>query len=208
MSGTAFKTTDVLVVGIGGQGVLTATEVLAEAAIELGYDVKKTEVAGMAQRGGMVTSHLRFGEKVMAPAIAPGSADVMIAFEAAEALRCSPFLRPGGIAIVNTQEVIPPVVSTGLFKYPDDPVGEMRARGVRLLALDAAGIARTLGDPRLANSAMLGAAAEHLPFGADLLLRMILRRFSTKRPELADINARAFEAGRRAVQEQGLAAAG
>lgn len=196
---------DILVVGIGGQGVLTATEVLAEAAIAMGHDVKKTEVAGMAQRGGMVTSHLRFGPKVLAPAITPGTAHLMIAFEVAEALRCSPYLRADGVAVVNTQQVIPPVVSSGLFKYPEDPVGQLRATGLRLLTLDAAGIARRLGDPRLANSAMLGAAADFLPFGADLLLSCILKRFSGKRAEVADLNARAFQAGRDAAKSEAAA---
>ncbi len=199
MSGTAFATTDVLVVGTGGQGVLTASDILAEAAIAKGWDVKKTEVAGMAQRGGTVTSHLRFGAKVLAPAIAQGTADLLLGFEAAEALRWITWLRPAGLAVVNTQRIIPPVVSNGLFQYPDDPIAEMKALRPKVYAVDAGGIALQLGNARLANTVMLGAVADTLPFGADLLLEATLRRFA-KRPETLDANARAFQAGRTAAQ--------
>lgn len=205
MSGTGFDTTDVLVVGTGGQGVLTAAEILAEAAIAKGWDVKKTEVAGMAQRGGMVTSHLRFGPKVMAPAIAPGTADVLLAFEAAEGLRWINWLRPHGLAVVNTQRVIPPIVSTGLAKYPDDPIAQMRRQREHVRAVDADDVAVSVGGSnRLANTVMLGAVADALPFGAALLMDCMLARFS-KRPEMAEANRKAFEAGRRLAQE--LAAA-
>jgi indolepyruvate ferredoxin oxidoreductase beta subunit len=199
MSGTAFETTDVLVVGTGGQGVLTASEILAEAAIAKGWDVKKTEVAGMAQRGGTVTSHLRFGPRVLAPAIVQGTADVLLGFEAAEALRAVTWLRPSGLAVVNTQRIIPPVVSNGLFTYPDDPVATMKTLRANVYALDAGAIAVELGNARLGNTVMLGAVADMLPFGYDLLREVTLKRFS-KRPELTEANARAFDAGRAAAQ--------
>ncbi|MBL8489238.1 MAG: indolepyruvate oxidoreductase subunit beta, partial [Rhodocyclaceae bacterium] len=115
---------NILVVGIGGQGVMTATEILAEAAIALGHDAKKTEVAGMAQRGGVVSSHLRFGPKVLSPQITAGDADLLLAFEAAEALRWCHFLKPGGLVLMNTAKLVPPVVNIGLYDYPTDPVGE------------------------------------------------------------------------------------
>lgn len=201
MSGQSFETTDVLVVGTGGQGVLTAAEILAEAAIAKGWDVKKTEVAGMAQRGGMVTSHLRFGPKVLAPAIAPGTAHVLLSFEAAEGLRWVNWLRPDGLAVVNTQRIIPPVVSTGRAHYPDDPIAEMRRLRRRVVSLDAASVSIEIGgSARLANTVMLGAIADALPFGADLLMSCMLARFS-KRPELAEANRAAFEAGRRIGQD-------
>ncbi len=207
MSGTSFETTDVLVVGTGGQGVLTASEILAEAAIAKGWDVKKTEVAGMAQRGGTVSSHLRFGAKVLAPAITPGTADLMLAFEAAEALRWVHWLRPDGMAVANSQKIVPPVVSTGLFQYPDDPVAQMRAKHARVFSLDAASVAvEAGGSTRLANTVMLGAAADFLPFGAELLLECMLRRFA-KRPDMADANRKAFEAGRQASKAMAAAVA-
>ena len=193
------NTTNILVVGIGGQGVMTATEILAEAAISLGHDVKKTEVAGMAQRGGVVSSHLRFGAKVLSPQITPGEADLIVGFEAAEALRWTHYLRPGGLVLMNTARLVPPVVSGGLYDYPLDPVAEIRAQGIEVYAFDAMAIALELGDVRLGNTVMLGAIADHLPFPADVLLESILRRFRTRKPEMVDVNARAFAAGRAAV---------
>ena len=195
----ASKVTNILVVGIGGQGVMTATEILAEAAISLGHDVKKTEVAGMAQRGGVVSSHLRFGPKVLSPQIAPGDADLIVGFEAAEALRWSHYLKPGGLVLMNTARLVPPVVSGGLFPYPDDPVAGIRARGIEVHAFDAAAIAKELGDARLGNSVMLGAIADYLPFSAEVLLESILKRFGARKPEMVEQNRRAFSAGRDTV---------
>ncbi len=192
------KVTNILVVGIGGQGVMTATEILAEAAISLGHDVKKTEVAGMAQRGGVVSSHLRFGPKVLSPQIAPGEADLIVGFEAAEALRWCHTLRPGGLVLMNTARLVPPVVSGGLYEYPDDPVAEIRARGIEVHAFDAMAIALELGDMRLGNSVMLGAIAAHLSFPAEVLLDAVLRRFQARKPHMVELNRRAFEAGRNA----------
>ena len=192
------KVTNILVVGIGGQGVMTATEILAEAAISLGHDAKKTEVAGMAQRGGVVSSHLRFGPRVLSPQIAPGEADLIVGFEAAEALRWCHTLRPGGLVLMNTARLVPPVVSGGLYDYPDDPVAEIRARGIEVHAFDAMAIALELGDVRLGNTVMLGAIAGHLPFPAEVLLEAILRRFQARKPHMVELNRRAFEAGRNA----------
>ena len=198
---SADRVTNILVVGIGGQGVMTATEILAEAAISLGHDVKKTEVAGMAQRGGVVSSHLRFGPKVLSPQIAPGEADLIVGFEAAEALRWCHTLRPGGLVLMNTARLVPPVVSGGLYEYPTDPVGEIRARGIQAQAFDAMAIALELGDPRLGNSVMLGAIAAHLPFPAEVLRDAVLRRFQASKPHMVELNRRAFEAGRNADEQ-------
>jgi indolepyruvate ferredoxin oxidoreductase beta subunit len=200
-------TTNILVVGIGGQGVMTATEILAEAAIALGHDAKKTEVAGMAQRGGVVSSHLRFGSRVLSPQITPGNADVLLAFEAAEGLRWRHMLRPDAIALVNNSRFVPPVVELGLFDYPEDPIGQMKASGTRVVAFDATTIALELGDIRLGNTVMLGAIADHLPFSADDLLACVLRRFQKKGEKMVDLNRRAFEAGRAAVGEAEAAVA-
>jgi len=193
------RITNILVVGIGGQGVMTAAEILAGAALAEGFDVRKTEVAGMAQRGGMVSSHVRFGRKVLSPAIEPGEADVLVGFEAAEAMRWIHYLRPGGVAMVNTLRLSPPVVSTGLFDYPDDPVASMVATGARVFPFDAGEIARGLGEMRLVNSVMLGAIADHLPFPAERLKEQVLSRFAARKPALVPINEQAFDAGRRAA---------
>lgn len=190
--------TNILVVGIGGQGVMTATEILAEAAIALGHDVKKTEVAGMAQRGGVVSSHLRFGPKVLSPQIMPGTADLLVGFESAEAMRWCHMLRSGGLVLMNSARLVPPVVDIGLYDYPDDPLGEIKARGYEVHAFDALEIALGLGDVRLGNTVMLGAMADHLPFPAEVLLEAVLKRFRARKPHMVDINQKAFEAGRAA----------
>lgn len=192
-------TTNILVVGIGGQGVMTATEILAEAAIVLGHDVKKTEVAGMAQRGGVVSSHLRFGPKVLSPQIAPGEADVLLGFEPAEGMRWSHMLRPNGLALMNTGRLKPPVVELGLFEYPEDPVGQMRDAGTRVYSFDATAIAQSLGDIRLGNTVMLGAIADQLPFPAETLEQCVLKRFSRKSEAVIEQNRKAFAAGRAAA---------
>ena len=197
---SANDVTNILVVGIGGQGVMTATEILAEAAIALGHDAKKTEVAGMAQRGGVVSSHLRFGAKVLSPQIMPGTADLLVGFEAAEAMRWCHYLKPGGLVLMNTARLVPPVVDLGLYDYPQDPLDEIRKRGYQVHAFDAMAIALELGDMRLGNTVMLGAMSDHLPFPASILLEAVLKRFRAKKPQMVELNQKAFEAGRAADQ--------
>ncbi|MCB1942291.1 MAG: indolepyruvate oxidoreductase subunit beta, partial [Candidatus Accumulibacter sp.] len=190
--------------------VMTATEILAEAAIALGHDVKKTEVAGMAQRGGVVSSHLRFGPRVLSPQINPGAADVLLGFEAAEAMRWRHMLRASGLVLMNTGRLVPPVVELGLYDYPDDPVAAMRATGTRVYSFDASSIAQQLGDIRLGNTVMLGAISDHLSFPAEVLERCVLQRFAHKRAELIELNRLAFAAGRAAAEQaaQSATAAG
>ncbi len=195
----ANKVINILVVGIGGQGVMTASEVLSQAAISQGYDVKKTEVAGMSQRGGVVSSHVRFGARVLSPEIAPGEADILVGFEAAEAMRWSHYLRPQGVAMVNRLRLEPPIVSLGLFPYPDDPIAEIRRRGIDIHDFDAGAIARDLGDLRLVNTIMMGAISDKLPFSADTLKEGIVARFRAKKPAMAELNAKAFDLGREAA---------
>ncbi len=200
------KITNIQVVGIGGQGVMTASEVLSQAARSLGFDVKKTEVAGMAQRGGVVSSHVRFGKRVFSPAIPQGETDILVAFEPAEGMRWLNEVNEGGVAMVNTLRQKPPVVNIGLFDYPDDPVKFMRDSGVKVYDFDAGAIAQSLGNPKLVNTVMLGAIADHLPFASETLKSIIVERFRAKKPELADLNDRAFEAGRQAASESEQAA--
>lgn len=192
------KITNILVSGIGGQGVMTAAEILSQTALNQGFDVKKTEVAGMAQRGGVVTSHVRFGDKVLSPSIPDGEADILVGFEPAEALRWCGQLRAGGVAMVNRVRQEPPVVSFGLYEYPDDPVGEMRDLGINVHAFDAGAIARELGNAKLVNTVMLGAISRYLPFSADTLKEVILAAFRARKPKLVAINEQAFDAGQAA----------
>lgn len=189
------KIVNILVAGVGGQGVMTAAEILSQAALEQGHDVKKTEVAGMSQRGGVVTSHVRFGERVLSPAIPDGEADILLGFEPAESLRWCEQLRPDGIALINNLPQTPPVVTLGLYDYPDDPVAQMAERGITMHAFPASGIAHDLGNLKLVNTVMLGAVAKYLPFPETVLKELILSRFQQKKPELVEVNAKAFDAG-------------
>lgn len=191
--------TNILVVGVGGQGVMTAAELLARVALASGLDACKTEIAGMSQRGGVVSSQVRIGPQIRASEITPGQVDLLLALEAAEALRWCHWLAPTGRAIVNTLRAVPPVVSSGRAHYPDDPIGALRELGYDAYAVDAGAIAMALGDARLANTVMLGAAADSLPLDSDALLAEILRRFGGKQ-ELRERNAAAFEAGRAQTQ--------
>lgn len=188
-------TTNILVVGVGGQGVMTAAEVLARVALAAGWDACKTEIAGMSQRGGVVSSQVRIGRSVHASEITPGSADLLIALEAAEALRWCHWLRPRGHAVVNTLRAVPPIVSSGRAAYPQDPIAQVRAQGLAVTAVDATDIAVRLGDVRLANTVILGAAADCLPIDGDALQAQLLERFAGNQ-RLHELNAAAFAAGR------------
>ena len=207
MTAAAGAIVNVLVVGTGGQGVMTASEIVAQAAIAGGHDVKKTEVAGMAQRGGVVTSHVRFGPRVLSPSIPSGEADVLIGFEPAEAARWCAELRADDVAIVSTMRLVPPIVSIGMFAYPDDPLKVFHDAGVKLMAIDAGAIAREIGDLRLGNTVML-AAADSLPFPPGTIKDILVERFRERKPALAELNERAFEAGRAAALAGASQAAG
>lgn len=186
---------NVLVVGIGGQGVMTAAEAIARAALASGLDASKTEVSGMSQRGGIVCSQVRIGQQVMASEIRPGEADLLIALEVAEGLRWSHWLSPGGAAYVNTFRAVPPIVASGAAVYPADPLGTAAHAGAEVHAIDADAVARSLGDRRLSNTVMLGAASARLPFAADTLAQTLLERFAQDHP-MRGLNERAFDAGR------------
>jgi indolepyruvate ferredoxin oxidoreductase, beta subunit len=188
--------TNILVAGIGGQGVMTAAELLARAALTAGLEATKTEFAGMSQRGGSVCSQVRIGERVRASAIRPGSAQRLLALESAEALRYRAYLAADGIAFVSTLRAVPPVVSSGAGTYPEAAAERLRESGVRVIEVDAPGIARSLGDVRLANIVMLGAASSALPLEARILQAEVLARFA-RDPRLAQLNAAAFAAGER-----------
>ncbi len=191
--------TNILVAGIGGQGVMTAAEILAQTALAQGYDVKKTEVAGMAQRGGVVTSHIRFGEKVNSPAIPKGEVDLLLGFEPAEASRWLDQLKPNAVILVNRNKQMPPIVSIGLYDYPEDPVSDINSFQFETHDFNASQIAEDLGNFRLVNTIMLGACARYLPFSSDILKESILTRFRERKPKLVELNERAFNEGLKAA---------
>ncbi len=155
------KNTSLVLVGVGGQGILLASEVCARTAMLCGLQVKANEVHGMAQRGGSVIAQIRFGQEVHSPLVAEGTADALLALEAIEALRAHQFLRLDGLAVVSTQRVIPVTVSSGGAVYPE-PEEPLRQTFTRLAYIDALAEASALGEPRAANIILLGGLARHL----------------------------------------------
>ncbi len=188
------KSYDILIVGVGGQGVLLASELISEVAMKFGYDVKKSEVHGMSQRGGVVSSHVRIGPRVHSPTIQYGQADVLIAFEQAEGLRAVDWMKKDGVAIVSTTSLIPAIVtSSKSFSYPDDAVDRLKKKAANVIAVDADSIARELGNPRLVNTILLGILSNYLPFALDQWKEVIKTKVKAR---FVDINLSALERGR------------
>jgi len=184
---------NVFLAGVGGQGILLASEVLCEAFLLSGHDVKKSEVHGMAQRGGAVTTHLRFGKKVYSPLIEPGTADLLVAFEKMEALRFAHYLSPGGAALVNAQEILPPSVSTGKERYPSRIEERLREFTPNLFVVDALAAALSLHEVRAVNIVMVGAASHFLPLAEEAYVEALRAALPAK---IVEVNVRAFRAGR------------
>ncbi|RJO65320.1 MAG: indolepyruvate oxidoreductase subunit beta [Myxococcales bacterium] len=187
------KTTNILVVGVGGQGIILASEVLSMVALDAGFDVKKSEVHGMAQRGGSVNSMVRFGPKVHAPIIPSGETDILLAFEKLEPLRWLKFCHPATVAIVNDQTIHSLTTATSLERYPENVDDELRARFSRLYLTPAAEIAGRVGNPRVVNVILLGLLSRMLDFPEEAWLEALKRRLSEK---ILAINLAAFAEGR------------
>ena len=186
-------TTNVLIVGVGGQGVLLASEILCEVARRMGLDTKKSEVHGMSQRGGVVTSHIRFGEKVYSPLIPAGESDVILAFELAEGMRWVHELKEGGTIIINRQEIIPTITTTGKFAYPENAEETIKKRSPNATFVDAYAIAKDLGNTRLVNTILLGVLSRSIELEEKTWLEVIERMAPKGTGEL---NKKAFLAGR------------
>ncbi len=155
-------TLNISLVGVGGQGTLLASEILCRVALLGGKDVKKSEVHGMAQRGGSVVSQVRIGKQIYSPLIGIGETDILMAFEKLEALRYAHYLAPDGIAMVNDQEIIPVTVSSGFAEWTEDIDGKLRSTFPKLEMIPALDIARELGNVRVVNVVMIGALSNHL----------------------------------------------
>lgn len=151
---------NVMIVGVGGQGSLLASRILGSLFMEQGLDVKVSEVHGMAQRGGSVVTFVRAGKSVASPLVSLGEADVIIAFEELEAMRYLPWLRDGGTIIINTQQIAPMPVITGVARYPENIIEDLRAKKVKVVSFDALHAAQQAGNAKAANVALLGAAAK------------------------------------------------
>ncbi|MFT5698490.1 MAG: indolepyruvate ferredoxin oxidoreductase beta subunit [Desulforhopalus sp.] len=188
-------TGNILFSGVGGQGILLASEVTVYALLAAGYDAKKSEVHGMAQRGGSVTAQLRYGKKVYSPLIEPGGADIQVAFEMMEAVRYLPYLHKGSKVVVNTQKILPPSVATGQAVYPEEVLNHLLERDIVVVAVDAFDLARDVGEVRTANVVMVGALSAFLPVDVADFEEIIRSRVPEK---YIEVNLKAFAAGRNA----------
>jgi len=187
-----------LFVGVGGQGILTASDIAAEVGLEAGYDAKESEVHGFSQRGGVVESHVRWGESVGAPTAEKGTVDYLIATEILEAARWIEWLRPGGGVLINRQRIPPMAVTVGDAVYPaeEDVLTAVRARTGDVTEVEGLAIAERLGNPRLANTVLLGALSTRLDVEPETWLSVVERRVP---PKYVKLNREAFWEGRRVV---------
>ena len=185
------ETKNIMIVGVGGQGTLLTSRILGGIMTDAGYDVKLSEVHGMAQRGGSVVTFVRYGDKVAEPIVEEGQADVLIAFERLEALRYAHFLKPDGVVVVNDQRIDPMPVVTGAAAYPEGILEELEKKH-KVYSIDAMDEAAKLGNTRVFNNIVLGLAAKHMDFPKEAWLSVIEKKVP---PKTVDINKRAFLLG-------------
>ncbi len=185
------KDLNVMVVGVGGQGTLLTSRIIGKTALNAGYDVKLSEVHGMAQRGGSVVTFVRFGEKVSEPVVEEGQADILISFERLEALRYQHFLKKDGIIIVNDCRIDPMTVVIGASQYPQDIIETLKSEHT-VYTIDAGAIAKELGNSKVLNSVVLGLSAKHIGFTKEEWLETVRKTVPQKTVE---INEKAFLLG-------------
>jgi indolepyruvate ferredoxin oxidoreductase beta subunit len=183
---------NILLAGVGGQGILLASEVLSEVAMIAGLDVKKNEIHGMSQRGGSVVSHVRYGQKVYSSIIPEGEVDILFSFEMLETCRYLPLLREGGQVVINDWKIAPPAVALGKMAYPDNVTEDIRQRFPKTTVVRGLDLALQAGNPKTVNIALLGALSNILDFDHDVW-QQALRKMIPER--LLDINLKAFELG-------------
>lgn len=189
---------NILLVGVGGQGVLTASEILSEALLLSGYDVKKAEVHGMSQRGGSVNSHVRFGKKVYSPLIAEGEADMIFSFELLEAMRNAHYLKKDGFIVASKEKIVPNSVYVGGPQYPQDPETLLKNLfDKRFYCIDADAIAKEIGNFRFANVVLVGAVASLMQLSDDSMLEAIKNMVP---PKSLEGNIAAFKKGKELVR--------
>jgi indolepyruvate ferredoxin oxidoreductase beta subunit len=191
-------TTNILVAGVGGQGVILASDIMSEVFMEAGYDVKKSEVHGMAMRGGIVTSHFRFGKKVYSPLIKQGEVDILFAFEQLEGLRWVDHLRANGKIVMNDHKISPPAVNLGEMEYPKAIPEKIESKFKDFYLVKGTGIALELGDARAANVVLLGAVSKLFDVNEGLWLKTILNYLP---PKVHELNKKAFSEGRSQISQ-------
>jgi indolepyruvate ferredoxin oxidoreductase, beta subunit len=184
---------NILLVGVGGQGILLASEILSEAAMLAGFDVKKSEIHGMSQRGGSVVSHVRYGAEVFSPIVPEGEGDILFGFELMETCRSLPLLKPGGTVVANDLQISPPSVLMGQELYPEGLVERIKEQFADFLLVDGQKIAADAGNVRAANTVLLGAVSKRLSIQEEYWIRALERMVPSK---AVDVNKRAFLLGR------------
>jgi indolepyruvate ferredoxin oxidoreductase beta subunit len=189
--------TNILVSGVGGQGIILASDIMTEVFLAAGFDVKKSEVHGMAQRGGSVTSHVRFGKKVYSPIIKQGEVDILFSFEQLEGLRWLNYLKPDGVILLNNHRVNPPAVNLGQMEYPGDIPGIIRKRFDKFHLVDGTKLALEAGNVRAANVVLLGAISKLFDMEEALWVETVLRHLPQR---VHEINKKAFLMGRAQIK--------
>lgn len=187
------KVTNILMVGVGGQGVILASEIVAEVMMRAGFDVKKNEVHGMAQRGGSVNSHVRFGSKVYSPVIKKGEVDILLSFEQLETMRYLDFLKEDSVILVNNQKIVPPSVTFGTDEYPVNIPELLAERYPKFVLVDALDVAREAGNIKAVNIAFIGFLSRYFDIDVGIWKDVISSMIS---PKLVEVNLKAFEIGR------------
>lgn len=183
---------NVMIVGVGGQGTLLASRILGNVVIEEGYDVKMSEVHGMAQRGGSVVTYVKYGKKVYSPIISEGEADIILSFEELEAYRYLPFLKKDGTMIVNAQQIDPMPVITGAASYPEDIVHKLKEKANRVVAVDALKLANEAGTSKAVNVVLLGVLAKSSDIAREKWIAAVEKTVPAK---FLDVNKKAFALG-------------
>jgi indolepyruvate ferredoxin oxidoreductase beta subunit len=189
--------TNILLSGVGGQGIILASDIMTEVFLQSGFDVKKSEVHGMAQRGGSVTSHVRFGRKVYSPIIKEGEVDILFSFEQLEGLRWINHVKQDGAILLNNYRINPPAVNLGQIEYPRNIPKIIRKRFNKFYVVDGTKLALELGNIRAANVVLLGAISNLFEMEESAWINAILAKLPTK---LHDINKKAFATGRNQIK--------
>jgi len=184
---------NILLVGVGGQGILLASEILSEAAMLAGFDVKKSEIHGMSQRGGSVVSHVRYGTEVFSPIVPEGEGDILFGFELMETCRSLPLLKLGGTVVANDLQISPPSVLMGQELYPEGLVERIREQFADFLLVDGQKIAADAGNVKAANTVLLGAVSKRLNIPEEYWMKAVEKMVPAK---AVDVNKRAFLLGR------------
>ncbi len=185
----------IMIVGVGGQGTLLASRIIGNALLSQGYDIKMSEVHGMAQRGGSVVTYVKYGEKVFSPIVETGDADIIMAFVQLEGARWLQYLKKDGIIIINTQKVNPMPVITGQTSYPEDIIAKISEKVKNFISFDALDLAKKAGTSKAVNVVLIGAMAARMDIKKDVWLKSIEE---TVKPAFIDMNKKAFELGYRA----------